>query len=609
LKSELAPRFSQDGRIGVRLEDQLAFYQVEPALEYITYVQSSGETLNYSIPSVRHDGRLLAVGTDQGAVLWDLAHGTELAFLPIANAWHLMFEASGDLITSGSMGVHRWPIQLDEGRRHFSIGPPRPLALPKGHCGIAEDRSGRIVAKAWFGYAYVATPEQIIRVGPLIDCRSVAVSPDGQWLATGSHSVSRGGAQVWRITDGTKKAELPVDSRTAVKFSPDGKWLMTVASPCQLWEVGTWREAKQLGGTSLGFSPDGRLVVVVDASKVIRLVETDTGRTIARIESPDSFDPVAATVSPDGSRLVVTTNDGPAVHVWDLRKIREHLAGMRLDWDAPAYSDLDPAGPRSAPLPLLQVDLSPLGGHSQHDTESAPTLIERYTARLKQEPNDADAFHHRAHALANMKRFAVAIDDLTQAIHIQPGDAHSRRFRASIYRELGQLELAIADLEAAFALEPKMFGLRETLADACNAWAWELAKAPGPRRDPERALVLSRRAVDLVPDKPNYLNTLGVVNYRGCRYADAIAALSRSFAAYKGQFEAHDLFPLAMAHHRMGHRIQARESFDRAVRWVRDQRNFSADRAVGLARLRAKAEAVLAGPAGELPEHVFTSIR
>ena len=39
-------------------------------------------------PSIRHDGRVLAVGTDQGVVLWDLARGTELAFLPIGNAWH-----------------------------------------------------------------------------------------------------------------------------------------------------------------------------------------------------------------------------------------------------------------------------------------------------------------------------------------------------------------------------------------------------------------------------------------------------------------------------------------------------------------------------------------
>ena len=43
---------------------------------------------------------------------------------------------------------------------------------------------------------------------------------------------------------------------------------------------------------------------------------------------------------------MVTTNDGPAVHIWDLRAIRKRLVGMGLDWDAPAYSDDDPADPR-----------------------------------------------------------------------------------------------------------------------------------------------------------------------------------------------------------------------------------------------------------------------
>ena len=61
-------------------------------------------------------------------------------------------------------------------------------------------------------------------------------------------------------------------------------------------------------------------------ARLIRLVETETGRTLARLESPDLCRgwPV---FSPDGSRLVVTTNDGPAVHVWDLRTIRRQLAG------------------------------------------------------------------------------------------------------------------------------------------------------------------------------------------------------------------------------------------------------------------------------------------
>ena len=65
------------------------------------------------------------------------------------------------------------------------------------------------MALADHDFAFVATPERTFLVGPLDDCRSVAVSPDGEWLATGTHGSD--GAQVWRIRDATKVAELPID--------------------------------------------------------------------------------------------------------------------------------------------------------------------------------------------------------------------------------------------------------------------------------------------------------------------------------------------------------------------------------------------------------------
>src|SRR5262249_47536019 len=160
---------------------------------------------------------------------------------------------------------------------------------------------------------------------------------------TGTHPPGHG-ARVWRIPEFTRVAELPLDDSTWVVFSPDGKWLMTGAAPCRLWEVGTWREARRIGDRFGCFSPDGRLMVVQEATKLTRLVETASGRTLARLESPD-LSIIQPAFSRDGSRLLVTTNDGPAVHVWDLRAIRKQLAAMGLDWDAPAYSADDSSDP------------------------------------------------------------------------------------------------------------------------------------------------------------------------------------------------------------------------------------------------------------------------
>ena len=161
-----------------------------------------------------------------------------------------------------------------------------------------------------------------------------------------------------------KVAQLAIDGLVDVLFSPDGKWLMTKNPPCRLWPVGSWSEARQIGGRGHCFSPDGGMLAVQDAGRIIRLVETETGRTVAQLESPDPCGVAWATFSPDGSRLAVTTNDGPAVHVWDLRAVGRQLTDMGLGWDLPVASDPVES---SSPGPLSVVmpgEFSSLGGSS-----------------------------------------------------------------------------------------------------------------------------------------------------------------------------------------------------------------------------------------------------
>ena len=191
--------FSRDGRIVVSFEHQLSTYVVDPALEYRSFAHAGREPHDYGEVTIRSDGRVLALGTNRGVALWDLAHGRELAFLPIGYAVMLWFEASGDLLISGPGGVWRWPVRLDLDRREFRIGPPRKLPLPAGIEQIAEDQSGRIVALARLDFAHVNTSERTFQVGPLDHVKSVAVSPDGQYLATGCHGTA--GFQVWRLHD------------------------------------------------------------------------------------------------------------------------------------------------------------------------------------------------------------------------------------------------------------------------------------------------------------------------------------------------------------------------------------------------------------------------
>ncbi len=191
--------FSRDGRIIVSFEHRLTTYAVDPALEYRTFAPAGREAHEYGEVAIRSDGRVLALGTNRGVALWDIARGRELASLPIGLAGTVLFEASGDLLTSGAIGVWRWPVRLDPERSEFRIGPPRRLPLPAGIEQSAEDRSGRVVALAGLDYAHVSTPGRTFRVGPLDGVKSVAVSPDGEYLATGCHGTD--GVRLWRLRD------------------------------------------------------------------------------------------------------------------------------------------------------------------------------------------------------------------------------------------------------------------------------------------------------------------------------------------------------------------------------------------------------------------------
>jgi tetratricopeptide (TPR) repeat protein len=160
-------------------------------------------------------------------------------------------------------------------------------------------------------------------------------------------------------------------------------------------------------------------------------------------------------------------------------------------------------------------------------------------------------------------------------------------------------------LAVILARQPAERRLRGSLAYRCIDIAWGLANRPESIRDPQRALVLARRAVELAPRVGILLKTLGACQYRAGHYGEAITALERSRAIDRGRYAGIDLFFMAMAYHRPGHRAEARGSFDHAIRWVREQKGLPEPYTTELSTFRAEAEALLAGPAGEMPDDVF----
>jgi tetratricopeptide (TPR) repeat protein len=418
------------------------------------------------------------------------------------------------------------------------------------------------------------------------------------------------------VRDATLAARLLFEGLVGVHFSPDGRWLMTTSPPCRLWAVGTWREARRFEGmTGLCFSPDGRLMVVQDAGKVLHLVDAETAQTLAQFESPDPYDANWATFSPDGSRLVVATNDGPAMHVWDLRRIRSQLVRLGLDWNAPPLPGSEAAAGEAQNRSALKanVDFGPLKRYSeqyQTDLEQytlpAEELVSRYTERLRADPDDPDSLHQRGHALIGLNRLDEALADFVAGSARRPLNAHLRAYRGLCLLKLKRCAEALDQLEPAFQIDPEAVRAIIGLDQSVNNLAWELATGAEPHRDPELAARLGAFSVALSPEKQSCLNSLGVALYRAGRFAQAIEPLEKSLKGGKGQFDGFDLFFLAMAHHRLGHGAQARACYDRAVHWLREQKSLSGRDAKELAEFRAEAELLLGSVVGELPADVFS---
>jgi WD40 repeat protein len=132
---------------------------------------------------------------------------------------------------------------------------------------------------------------------------------------------------------------MPCDS-ALVRFSPDGRWLAVAKVPgheCRLWQVGSWHPGPAIqGGSTMAFSRDGRFFAIDDGGRV-RLVDPDTGREVTTLDpgTGSSTGFVCLAISPDGTQVAAGRDH--MIHLWDLRRIREQLAALGLDWEFPPY--------------------------------------------------------------------------------------------------------------------------------------------------------------------------------------------------------------------------------------------------------------------------------
>jgi WD40 repeat protein len=457
---------------------------------------------------------LLAAAGVGGIDVLDARRGRKLAHLPGLSLAALFDPDGNELITSGELGVFRWPIQYasDDKASKLLLGAPRKLLEPTGSgaTGLTGrvDQSGDhrlvVASKNRARIIELQSERTTSTTGDQENLHYVALSPNGQWLASGTWNGR--GVKVWAANSGRLLTDLLTDcSHARVFFSPDGRWLVvgTGGKLC-FFEVPTWRLARELprqdAGTFPGaaaFTHDGSVVAFALSPRRLQLVETGTWQVVSELElSGGNVESLCFTDA--DRRLAAATSSG--VVIWDMQGIRRTLQQFDLDWGSPPGTLVDPLQAGSAPVNMA-VELGSYG--------------------------------------TEYESLAVAKHGMEQA-------------------KLGEWEAAITSLEQAITTHP-----RNALAQ--NALARLLSTCPDDAfRDPVRAVEHAERAVQVSSDAAAHWNTLGMALYRSNQWLAAIEALEHSQAIDPVTYLGHNGYLLTMAYWKIGKPDMAQTWFDQA---------------------------------------------
>jgi WD40 repeat protein len=152
---------------------------------------------------------------------------------------------------------------------------------------------------------------------------SVAFSPDGQYLASGSKDQS---VKVWRMSNGTLVSSRSDHAQqvNAVAFSPDGQWLASASNDrtAKLYRTSDWGLERTLTGHgddvfSLAFSPDSATVATGSWDQTVRIWRVNDGGLLSSL--PHGSGVLAVAFSPNGKTLASGAYDH-SIKLWDPKR-------------------------------------------------------------------------------------------------------------------------------------------------------------------------------------------------------------------------------------------------------------------------------------------------
>jgi hypothetical protein len=167
-------------------------------------------------------------------------------------------------------------------------------------------------------------PQSAIRSRGTHSVRSVAYSPDGRYIISGSSDCT---IRIWDAETGAAPGN-PLEGHTywweSFAYSPDGRHVISGSDDCtiRIWDVKTSAAVgNPLKGhtgwvQSLAYSPDGRHITAGFSDWSIRIWDVETGVAVGSPLEGHAHPAQPIAYSPDGQYVVSGSHDN-IMHAWD----------------------------------------------------------------------------------------------------------------------------------------------------------------------------------------------------------------------------------------------------------------------------------------------------
>ncbi len=292
------------------------------------------------------DDRTLAIASlDHTATIWNVADGTKLATLNLADPVRdIAFSPDGKRVITGSVDATVIVWDAETGAK---------LQALSGHTDSVEsvryDASGVHILTGSSDHSVVIwdahTGARLVALDAANPVREATFSPDGRMIVA---FTEHGDIHLWTSTGAPLEVFAGHNGSIAdAEFSPDGKQLASAGldGDVRLWRLDTAHPVVSLdhGGSAAWrgtFSPDGKWIAITAKDGIAREYDGMTGALVHELRghaqevtfvafSPDSSQ--IATASADGTARLWTTSSGAAIATIDAGAKRVRFVGYSHD--------------------------------------------------------------------------------------------------------------------------------------------------------------------------------------------------------------------------------------------------------------------------------------